>query len=116
MERPTSVRSTGVGVPKVWRDVLQADCTVPGSASVVAPWRDGGRNGTMVVIARSGAGVLCSESCWPLTGAALVSPSRSHRAAGDGSAATAAWQDAFAILVELDHPDADRILAKIGAF
>jgi tetratricopeptide (TPR) repeat protein len=38
-----------------------------------------------------------------------------HLAAGDGVAARAAWQQALAILDDLDHPDAEEIRAKLDA-
>jgi hypothetical protein len=38
-----------------------------------------------------------------------------HAAAGDPGAARAAWQQALAILTELDHPDAERLRGKLQA-
>jgi DNA-binding SARP family transcriptional activator len=37
-----------------------------------------------------------------------------HRAAGDSGAARDAWQEALAILVDLDHADADQVRARLG--
>jgi tetratricopeptide (TPR) repeat protein len=45
----------------------------------------------------------------------LVDLGDTHCAAGDPAAARSSWQQALGILTDLDHPDTERIRAKLAA-